>query len=171
VLSNQDFGVLQFFRVDDFQADDPSPSHYMLYHLTFIIVCLLKLDKMFQNVIVEFKFSINVFTFSSKHFSCVSTNFFVCDTKCLNLHLVSFLPNNVIKSYFVQYLIYIFFETCNNYVKNKVRTATQPMQLKTLDVPQSLYNDWYVRVDSFQQKSFVKVQHLNFQRSDNQIVF
>ncbi len=58
VLSNQDFGVLQFFRVDDFQADDPSPSHYMLYHLTFIIVCLLTLDKMFQNVIVELKFLI-----------------------------------------------------------------------------------------------------------------
>jgi hypothetical protein len=26
VSSNQDFGVEQFFRADEFQADDPSPN-------------------------------------------------------------------------------------------------------------------------------------------------
>jgi hypothetical protein len=26
VLSNQDFGVEQFFRADEFRADDPSPD-------------------------------------------------------------------------------------------------------------------------------------------------
>jgi hypothetical protein len=31
VLSNQDFGVEQFFQADDFRADDPSPYFAPFY--------------------------------------------------------------------------------------------------------------------------------------------
>ena len=38
--SNQDFGVEQFFRADDFQAVDPSPLIYSPAPKSLIILCL-----------------------------------------------------------------------------------------------------------------------------------
>ena len=39
MLSNQDFGVEQFFRADEFRADDPSPSQVpkIIIKICFVI--------------------------------------------------------------------------------------------------------------------------------------
>ena len=46
VLSNQDFGVEQFFRADEFRADDPSPLAIMiaLNHLKSLKITLTTID-------------------------------------------------------------------------------------------------------------------------------
>jgi hypothetical protein len=43
VSSNQDFGVKQFFRADEFRADDPSPFQEENYNFSKLWCCPIRI--------------------------------------------------------------------------------------------------------------------------------